>query len=319
MYSLPLFNKDYIRMLEDFEKYIEAQSYSGGKTNMPRRTREFLFFLETRKINRITDVQTADIMEFYEYVIKRPNMTYGGVLSQSSVRTQLRSVSYFFDYLVDSKAIESTPCGIPRLPPSPMKQKHVLTEQEVQQLYKVATDKTDRAILACAYGCGMRRLELTNLNVSDVVFGKKEIAIRRSKFYKSRSIPMAEGVIKDLKDYLVHGRPRREMYGKPNDAFFLNKTGDRMMKTNYNKRFQNMVRLTGNKELMAKKPRMHILRHSIATHLLDRGADVQYVKKFLGHVQLDTTVGVYAKRRRQKARLYEMFRKHLEEHNVKDV
>jgi site-specific recombinase XerD len=319
MYCLPLYNKEYIKLLEDFEKVIVAQGYSGGKTNLPRTMREFLFFLETKRINNIKDVQTSDIIEYYEYLMSRPNMIRDGVLSGNAIRTMLRSVSYFFEHLVDSKVIESTPCSIPRLPPGPFKERIPLTEEEVKQLYKVATDKTDLAILACAYGCGMRRLELSSLDISDVVFGKKEVAVRKSKNYKSRSIPMAEGVIKDLKDYLAHGRPRREMHGQPTSAFFLNKNGSRMLKTSYNKRFWKLVLLTGNKELITKKPSIHSLRHSIATHMIDRGADVNYVRRFLGHTLLDTTVGIYAKRRKQKAKLYKLFRAHLEEHNIKSL
>jgi integrase/recombinase XerD len=319
MYSLPLFNKAYIKYFQDFEKVIVAQGYTGGKENLPRKIREFLFFLETKNINDIKEVQTSDILDYYEYLIERPNMNYDGGLSGSAVSGQLRSVTNFFEYLIESKIIDRSPCALPRLPVKPVREIVPLTEEEIKQLYKVATDKMDRAILACGYGCGMRRLELSNLDIGDIVFAKKEIAVRKSKFYKSRSIPMAEGVIKDLKDYLANGRPRREMYGNPNTAFFLNRHGTRMVKKTFNQRFQKLVLLTGNKELIAKKPTIHQLRHSIATHMIDRGADVNYVRRFLGHTLLDTTVGIYAKRRKQKAKLYKLFRTHLSEHNIKSL
>ncbi len=319
MYSLPLYNKEFIKLHQEFEKAIVAQNYSGGKENLPRRLREFLFFLETKKINDIREVQTSDILEFYEYLVHRPNMNYDGGLCGNSVRTHLRSVTCFFEYLVDSKTIEHSPCALPRLPAGPFREVVPLTKKEIELLYKVATDPLDRAILSCGYGCGMRRLEMSNLDITDFVFSKKMVAIRKSKFYKSGTIPLTDKIIKDIKEYLVNGRPRREMYGKPTNAFFLNRNGQRMCKTSFNDRFQALVVKTGNKELIAKKPTVHWLRHTIATHMIDNGADSGYVRSFLRHILLDTTVNVYAKRRRQKAKLYKLFQKHLAEHNINEL
>jgi integrase/recombinase XerD len=306
-------------MLGDFSNMITAQGYSGGKDNLPRRTREFLFFLEANKINNIREVKTQHIIEYYEYLCKRPNMNYEGTLSNNAVRTMLRSVSLFFEFLVDSKVIEATPCGIPKLPVIPARDRTPLSEEEVQLLYKMAVNTMDRAILACGYGLGMRRMEMCLLNVSDVVFGKKEVAIRESKFYKSRSVPMAEGVIKDLKEYLVYGRPQLEMYGKPCDAFFLNRRGGRLLRATYNKRFKEIVISTDNKELIARKPTIHLLRHSISVHMINKGADADYVRRFLGHTHMETTLNVYSKQRKQRTKLYGLFKQHLQEHNIKGI
>lgn len=321
MYRLPLFNKEYIGFLESFEKAIIAQGYSGGRGNIPRLAREFLFFLEAKKIDNIKDVQTSDIIEYYEYLLERPNMNWNGGLSADSIRKHIRAARFLFEHLISLKVMDSTPCAIPRLPPLPVRERISLTEEEVQLLYKVCRDQMDRAILACAYGCGMRRSELANLNVTDVVFAEKQIAIRKSKSCKSRSVPMAEGVMKDLKEFLIHERPKRKMYGfgPPTNAFFLNRSGKRMADASLNVRFLQLVKLTGDKILQAKKPTIHILRHSIATQMLNRGADAKYVRSFLGHVLLDTTVGIYGKRRKLKTKLYKLFQKHLEGHNLKDL
>jgi|GEM_PF-655052 integrase/recombinase XerD len=319
MLRLPLHNKEYIRMLDEFGDLIVAQGYSGGRNNLPLRTREFLFFLETRKINNIKDVKTSDIIDFYEYLCKRPNMNYEGTLSNNAVRTHMRGVSYFFEFLVNSKVIEATPCGIPRMPVIPARDRMPLSEQEVQQLYAAASNMMERAMLACAYGLGMRRMEMSLLNVNDVLFSHKEVAIRESKFYKSRSVPMAEGVIKDLKQYLMYSRPEREMYGRPCDAFFLNRNGERLLKTSYNKRFKELVLRTGNKELIARRPTIHLLRHSISVHMIDRGASADYVRSFLGHTYLETTLNVYSKKRKQRTKLYQLFKSHLEDNNIKAI
>ena len=87
----------------------------------------------------------------------------------------------------------------------------------------------------------------------------------------------------------------------------------------FNNRFHALVAKTNNKALIAKNPSIHQLRHSIATHMIDRGADPHYVRRFLGHSLLDTTVNVYAKRRQQKAKLYKLFKNHLNESNIKHL
>ena len=319
MKCLPIYNKEYLKLLKDFERAVIAQGYSGGKDSLPRCLREFLFFLETKKINDIKEVKTSHILEFYEYLIQRPNMNYDGVLSNSGVRGILGSITHFFEYLVEAKVIESTPCALPRLPIVHFRNLQPLSEPEIDILYSAATDKMDRAILDCAYGCGMRRRELSNLNTDDFVFSKMEVAVRKSKNFKSRSIPLTAKIMTSLRDYLANDRPRREMYGRPSPAFFLNRSGKRMGTESFNNRFHALVAKTNDKALIAKNPSIHQLRHSITTHMIDRGADPHYVRRFLGHSLLDTTVNIYAKRRQQKAKLYKLFKNHLNESNIKHL
>ncbi|MGP8216915.1 MAG: tyrosine-type recombinase/integrase [Bacteroidia bacterium] len=320
MKSLPLHNPVFLEMLQGFEQAVVAQGYSGGRYGLPFRLREFLFFLETKKIEDIAQVRTADIIAYYEYLRKRPNMNREGGLSDTVIRSNLGCLRHFFKYLLNAKLIDTIPCSLPRFGFSHgAKERVPLTEAEIKMVYDAARDKTDRAILACAYGCGLRRGEAAALDLSDIVFSQNLIVVREGKNNKSRSVPMAKGVVNDLRDYIANERPGLLLYNRPTQALFLRRGGARMHDKWLNIRFKSMVKRTGNKELIAKNPSLHSLRHTIATHLVDRGATADFVRKFLGHAQLDTTMGVYAKRRKQKAKLYEVFRNHLEEHNIKVI
>jgi len=314
---LPISNPLYVEMLQEFEQVIIARAHSGGRGGHPRRAREFLFFLEQKKIEDINDLRTADVIAFYEYLKERPNLGREGNLSDSYVRAQMGTIRTFFDHLLETKRIENLPCSLPRFSYAPGKEKTPLTEEQIKLLYAACKDRTDRAVLSCAYGCGLRAAEAAALDVSDLVFGKGVIVVREGKNNKSRSVPMAQGVVKELKEYLLHERPNRLFYERPCPSLFLSVHGQRPEKQWYNKRFKAIVKRTGNKELMAMNPSIHVLRHSITVHMIDRGATAEFTRAFLGHALLDTTIGIYAKRRALKARLMEVIGHHRTPSDIK--
>ncbi|MGP8217455.1 MAG: tyrosine-type recombinase/integrase [Bacteroidia bacterium] len=310
MKRLTIHSAAYLDMLKSFEEVIVAQSFSGGKNGMPVRVREFLFFLETKKIYDINRIQTSDIIAFYEYLRKRPNMVHGGLLSNTQVQCIIYSAQYFLEHLVQKGIIEKMPCALPRFTRKQAEHHIALTEEEIKLLYGAARSSLDKALLACAWGCGMRRGELSKLKISEVNFNEKVMSVRSGKNNKSRSIPIAEGLIKDLKEYLTVERPKREKPGKLSPYFFLGREGTYMVPDRFNTRFKELVKLTGDRKLIAKRPSIHSLRASISVHLVDRGAPALFVKNFLGHVNLDTSFGIYAARRRHRVKLSQWFQKH---------
>ena len=112
---------------------------------------------------------------------------------------------------------------------------------------------------------------------------------------------MSDSVIRDLKDYIFHERHVYELkkQKKKTNAFFLNAWGQRMAGDYLNKRLKILTEKTRNSKLMSKEISLHSLRHSIATHLLDGGASIEFVRTFLGHREIDT-VHIYARRRKRK-------------------
>ena len=175
-----------------------------------------------------------------------------------------------------------------------------LTEDEIKILYDHAQNKMERAILSLAYGCGLRRTELELLNVEDLNFGKGILVVNRGKGNKVRDVVMSDAVVKDLRDYLFTERlDRVREHATGSRAYFLNYKDNRMSGDHIGKKLKAMVKRTDNATIQAKKISLHNLRHSIATHLANRGLDMLTIRKFLGHNEIDTT-SLYMARRKRK-------------------
>jgi len=298
MKLLPLYNPAYIELHKDVQSAVIAQGHNAY--NYPSYVREFLFFLETEKIVDIKTVKVADIIGYYEYLRERPNLKRGGGLSECTIRKHIAGLNFLFDHLLNTNRIESSPASLPRFLFGAYREREILTVEEIKLLYLHTKSKLERAILAFAYGCGLRRTEIERLNLSDVIFNKGIVNVRKSKGNKSRTVPMSDAVIKDLKEYLVYERDKRIACNMPFcSAFFLNRYGGRMGGQAFNTKLNDIISRTGNQKIADKDISLHNLRHSIATHLLDNGADIEFVRRFLGHTDIDTT-HLYSKRRKMR-------------------
>lgn len=305
MKHLPLNNEQFVQIHRDFVQFVVVRAYSRGKNEMlPACAREFLFFTENRDILDIRDVKVKDIIAYYEYIRERPNQRRGGGLSDSMIRHHLFTLRVLFDYLLDVGMINSSPVAIPKFAITRYKERQILTEDEVKELYKAATTKRDRALLAVAYGCGLRRSEIVKLNVQDINFSHGTLTVRDGKFGKSRVVPMSEKVITDLRDYIANERPKM-ITVKTNahvHAVFLNNKGVRPNGDYLGKMLKTMIAKTQNPNILRKEITLHCLRHSIATHLQDHGASMEFVQEFLGHSEIDTSA-LYSKRRMQRMKI----------------
>ncbi|HRJ36313.1 MAG TPA: tyrosine-type recombinase/integrase [Flavobacteriales bacterium] len=309
MKNLPINNRHFEGLLREFQRVIRVKGYSRGKNTMyPACAREFLFFIENRDIVDIKDVKAGDVISYYEYIRERPNQRREGGLSESMIRHHLFSLRLFFDFLMDAGIRDSSPAHLPKFQIGKYKEREILTEEEIKEVYKACNDKRDRALIAAAYGCGLRRSEITKLNVGDIVFHQGTLTVRDGKFGKSRIVPLSDNVIRDLKEYLINERPKR-ITAKTNahvNAFFLNNIGTRPAGDYMAKMLRRILDRTQNPNILRKEITLHCLRHSIATHLLDRGATMEFVQEFLGHSEIDTSM-LYSKRRKQRLKIQQHF------------
>ena len=156
-----------------------------------------------------------------------------------------------------------------------------LSLSEIKELYAHCETKQDRALLGIFYGCGLRRSEGEALNLRDVHFRQNLLYVRSGKFGKRRAVPMSEQVKEDLWTYVIE-----ERQAKPGEtAFLCNRSWKRLKGQDCNLHLQALAKrsnLNGHISL-------HTLRHSIATHLLQSGLPVEYVRDFLGHKHLEAT------------------------------
>jgi len=146
---------------------------------------------------------------------------------------------------------------------------------------KLFTAKRDYAILNLFYSSGIRLSELVNLNLKDINF-KMGIVNVLGKGNKEREASLTNQAIKVLQNYLM---ARNLWKGNKSQAVFLSRSGTRITKMN----IQRNIERYGKEAGIAKKVTPHMLRHSIATHLLNADMDIRRIQGFLGHTSLAST------------------------------
>lgn len=308
MKHLILKNAKFIYWHIEFYDMIKTVGYSNGReTSYPSNVREFLHFLEKKEIIQFQDVNNLTILEYYQYICNRPNNCRPGLLSQSSIGHQLQALRLFFDYLLDCKEIEYSPTRIPKFRIQGFNPRNIVTVEEIKQIFRKCKTLENKSILCCAYGCGLRRNEIYRLNTADINFHNQTILVRVAKGGKSRVIPLSDKVKKYLKCYLSHRRADIGSIENSHTPLFINKSGFRLSGARMNDRLKEIIKGTSNLELIEKKITLHCLRHSIAVHLMDNGASIEFVQTFLGHSDIDTT-NLYAIRRKRKSSIVRAFR-----------
>jgi len=138
------------------------------------------------------------------------------------------------------------------------------------------------------YGCGLRASEGAALNINDILFEKELVYVRKGKNYRERYVPLSKQVKKDLKDYIT-GQRNDLLNGGKTEALLLGRRGQRWGFGGMYNRLQLIKNQTNDEKLKQKTFGLHILRHSIATHLLQSGMKLEYISRFLGHKSLETT------------------------------
>ena len=157
----------------------------------------------------------------------------------------------------------------------------ILSEEEVARLIESASSSYHRVILMTLYGTGLRREELCRLKVTDVDSQRMVIHVRQGKGNRNRDLPLSPKLLEVLRDYW--------RWRKPKTYLFPSLLRTRQEKPITSKTVWYAVREAARRAGIKKKVHPHLLRHSWATHLLERGADLREIQVLLGHKDLETT------------------------------
>lgn len=215
----------------------------------------------------------------------------GEQLKKSSIARKVAAVRSFFKYAFRRGMVEKNPAHLLIVPRKEKPLPKTATAEDLDRLMDMAggdapVKRQDRAILEIFYGTGMRLSELTQMDLSDLNLELKQAKVM-GKGERQRIVPLGGRADEALRRHL---ETREELYGERTNAdarkaLFLAAHGQRI----YPRAVQRMVRdyLQRTSEVTQKSP--HVLRHSFATHLLDRGADIRVIKELLGHASLAAT------------------------------
>lgn len=262
------------RFIEKFLRYLEIEKNYSKHTSLNYR----LDLEDFKKFAQDTPIENIDYIFLRKYLalLKEKNM------QARTVSRHLSALRSFFKFLNREGYLKTNPM-ISVL--SPKQDKHLplfLTEEEVAKLIESASLKDerglrDRAILETFYSTGMRISEVVSLNSEDIDFISGTIKVM-GKGKKERIVPVGECALRAIRTYL-------EKRKKNSDVIFLNKNGTRITDRGVRDIVEKYIRITSTKHGVCA----HTLRHSFATHLLNRGADLRSVQELLGHANLSTT------------------------------
>jgi integrase/recombinase XerD len=254
--------------------------------------------LEQNGHTHIGRLTPADFSNYYGQLKYRSNCTRGGGLGNAFLNKHLQALYLFARYLRQSGRA-AFPALTLRRETTDTETPEYLTTGEIKALYNATygynegtrlepLNSRDRAILTIFYGCGLRRSEGYHLDLADIDFDRRLLHVRKGKGYKERFVPFNKTLSKHLQDYIYEARPQL-VSGKRGEALLISMRGGRMDTMSIAIRLRLLQQRTDDAGLQQKNVRLHVLRHSIATHLLQNGMELEKIARFLGHSSLDST------------------------------
>ncbi|MEJ2735752.1 MAG: tyrosine recombinase [Anaerolineae bacterium] len=271
--------------VEQFLTYItEEKGYSSNTLAAYRNDlSQFTAFLEPR-VDRWEQVTQGLIVDYI--MVMKAEQEY----ASSTVARKVAAIKSFFHYLVDQGKLEDDPTATLDSPKVRKRLPKAIAKADVERLLaEPAREQTpkalrDRALLEVLYATGLRVTELVSLNVADVNLASATVRVVRPKDKPERIVPIHERAIEPLQDYLERGRI--QLLRDPKEtALFLNHRGRRLTRQGLWLIVKHYVHEVG----IVEDVTPHTLRHTFATRLVERKADLEYVQELLGHANISTT------------------------------
>ena len=280
--------------LGDFVKqwldYLRVRNYAAGSlTHREHQMRYFLVWCGDRGVTKPIDITVA-VMERYQRSLYHAKKENGRPLSARSQHTRLSTIRRFFRWMAKMRHVEMSPCetlDMPRL--ERRLPKAILSVAEVEAIMSVPDVTTpmgirDRAILEVLYSTGVRRAEICALKVHDLDVDRGTIIVRQGKGKKDRMIPIGSRAVMWVEKYVEE--VRKLLVREPDDGtLFL---------TRFNlpfspERMAELVRQLIDDANIGRSGSCHLFRHTMATLMLEGGADIRFIQAMLGHASILST------------------------------
>ena len=297
-------NNSYKALTESYAEYLQTLGFADTTVyGYPRYISEFLAWLQQKGVSKIGLLTSKMTFDYFAYLECKKGKKTGRTFSTAHLNQVFGAIDKFLEFLHHTGA-QNTPSPT-RYTVEHFREKpiRVLTPEEIQTLYDTAPliffdmhlaqreprQMTLKLVLDLCYGCALRRSEALNVKLNDVNFDQRIIHVRQGKNYKDRFVPISRKVYESLQTYIYEYR--RYFDG---DRFIGQSNGRNEYLYPFGtgsiaKALELLVNYSENDTLKAKKPSLHTLRHSIATHLLKNGMDIERIARFLGHGSLEST------------------------------
>jgi len=273
------------RAIQGFRSYLQLErSLSGNTVEAYQRDIEQLrsFIESTSGEESPVGIKTAQLKEFIQEIAELG-------LSPASQSRMVSGIRSFYKYLLLEDKIEFNPSELLELPKIGRKLPDTLSNEEVVAMIESidlskAEGERNRAILETLYGSGLRVSELVNLKISNIYFNDGIMRIT-GKGEKERLVPLGGIASKRISTYIKEVRIHARIQKGAEDFVFLNNRGNHLSRV----MIFNIVKKAAVDAKIKKSISPHTLRHSFATELIQRGADLRAVQDMLGHESITTT------------------------------
>ncbi|MFX1507606.1 MAG: site-specific tyrosine recombinase/integron integrase [Promethearchaeota archaeon] len=260
-------------LVNDFLITLEIE-----KGYSPKTIREYSYDLKMfERFNSGKPLENTTTMDLRRFLL---HLKRDKDYAPRSIHRKICSLKSFFKFLKKEGFITTNPTDNIESPKIPKSLPKTITIEETLKLLDAPDDPRDKVILYLLYGTGMRVSELSNLNIDQINLNDKIIHVVGGKGGKDRIIPLPNGIITILENYISVRKCKNEL------ALILNRSGQRLTPRSI-QRIVKKYKKAAN--LVDKTLTPHTLRHAFATHLLSNAVDIRVIQELLGHASLSTT------------------------------
>ena len=264
--ALLYINENNRQELKKYLQHLQLKAYSPSTIRTYRI--EFAQLLQQLKNRNVQQMQPQNIQRYLLYCVSKG-------LSEHTLHSRINALKFYFEQVLHR---EKFFFEIPR-PTRPMQLPKVLSKEEIAAIIKAIDNLKHKTMLMLAYGCGLRVSEVTALHINNIDGNRRLLFIKRSKGKKDRIISLSPALLIMLREYYKQYKPKKFLFE------------GMMPGTPYSVRsLEEIIQQAKQKAGITKPGSMHMLRHSFATHLLDKGTDVVLIQKLLGHNDIKTTL-----------------------------
>lgn len=279
-----------LRYLNHHLEWMTVKAYSKDTINRrDNAIKRFIRWCDERSIDNPQDI-TKPILERYQRHLYYYRKLDGKALTLGTQHSLLAPIKTFFKWLTQENHLLYNPASELQLPRQPKRLPlDILSVDEVETLLNTPDHTTtqglrDRAMLETLYSTGLRRMELPALKTYDIDLQREIVIVREGKGKRDRVIPIGARAQAWVEKYLNESRPAL-LLNLHEETLFLNDHGDPMSRD----KLARVVKQHMKQAEINKTGSCHLLRHAMATHMLDNGADTRFIQAMLGHADLSTT------------------------------
>ena len=254
-----------LKELERLKEHLILKGYSSS--TIRTYSNEFCQLLHLLEHRNVADLTQEQIKNYLAYCLRKG-------ASENTMHSRVNALKFYFEQVLKKERFFFE---IPR-PKKPQLLPKLLNEIELSRLFNSLRNKKHKAMLFTVYSAGLRVSELTRLKIENIDSRRMQIHIENAKGKKDRYVNLSPVLLDVLREYVKLYRPKTFLFesGLTSQAYPV-RTVQQI--------FSNAKNMAG----IRKQIGIHSLRHSFATHLLDKGTDIRYIKELLGHFNIRTT------------------------------